>query len=1054
MLFTSNRHNKMFEQLPIYIQDVNCNYFFDINWERGVLRWNLDSDLMSTPYALPVVDKERWNGSSISTYLSKHEFVPITIVNGLLIQSQIDDLFYTGPKAVGSRAVTLPEPPIQDLTANVESVRDLIPEDMLPVWDALPENLWDAFPDSNKFFVQRPEPMQLFLEAVNSEVAKLRAEGYYEVDASTPNFLPSKVAAGRRRGVGQLRFDNEQLEQIPYDPSAVFSAFSTYGGQYDMPWWREVLQNSLDAILLRRQKLSSYRYSGRIDIDYEEGDEYNTVTIRDNGIGMTKEVLYKALLSFGGSGKGRQGFGTTGGFGKAKELIYVPWLGYEIETTIYDESRQAAIRTTAFGKHFERQKMQNALETIVPGSEGNPYHDSIGTTLRVYMGRETISKTDPDTGDTTVEEYDYRVSLNGLDPIIKRSYIEYCTLYVNGGKKSLTEGPEIRHQLTGGFEAGMQEPFQEFRCVRNRNQGLVSFYVDTKPKRGRKFDDIIVRQNGLYMFSHSSQPPSVKGMVRIECSGSALALFSDGRTEFSYAPVLDENGNWMEDQRGSLVGCHAYVQDLIAKLQVDGTYGLDKKKDVTLVNGGTDITALKDEKLRELATKRKRSIQEGSYGRELEEVFAELMEGIEIQISAKSNQLAETEGIAEERSEKLKGVVDQLVKAIEDRDAEDDIQDGGGEWGSVDGESLNLMIEKLPIRASAESIVDNSFWSPRLVVRSNNGEQAIDKRFMFNPNEIPHEYAFRLLDFYTNCVRACALVMNANLTGYATGFIFNWSEDGKHAIGLHMGAKSDGGPAILIAPTKMEPYRDEYGDVIYYRGVEKGFKHKHRWSLSNPKDRHQLLAIACHEVIHAMGYHQHNDEFASILTDAAGSVIPAIVPMLGHFYKASGERYKRLKRETPQGLIEQNMSDYLSPLLQQYKPKRGRRKKAELGIRPERSFSDPTPLVATLIKLQETDSAVIRIEPDTSKIDLSQHGTQEILQQVPFPIFVEIDPLAYYRYVVYAAETQSMRGTYIDITLSGFVESIISPERVLITGYKDMSDMVFSYLKDMGHSVY
>ena len=121
------------------------------------------------------------------------------------------------------------------------------------------------------------------------------------------------------------------LEPIPFDPKSVFSAFQTYT-DWGVAWWREVFQNSVDAIHMRKEELWSNSvwdsFNGRIAIRYErgEGDQPTVVTVRDNGIGMSKLMLYRALLSFGGSGKGGSVRGATGGFGKAKELIFIPWV--------------------------------------------------------------------------------------------------------------------------------------------------------------------------------------------------------------------------------------------------------------------------------------------------------------------------------------------------------------------------------------------------------------------------------------------------------------------------------------------------------------------------------------------------------------------------------------------------------------------------------------------------------------------------------------------------------------------------------------------------------
>jgi len=84
-------------------------------------------------------------------------------------------------------------------------------------------------------------------------------------------------------------------------------------------WWREAIQNSLDAgateILLDAQ---------------ENPDGTWTVSCDDNGKGMNFEEVRSYFLRMGESGKKVGQAGTVGGFGKAKELLVLPWLQWSI----------------------------------------------------------------------------------------------------------------------------------------------------------------------------------------------------------------------------------------------------------------------------------------------------------------------------------------------------------------------------------------------------------------------------------------------------------------------------------------------------------------------------------------------------------------------------------------------------------------------------------------------------------------------------------------------------------------------------------------------------
>ena len=85
---------------------------------------------------------------------------------------------------------------------------------------------------------------------------------------------------------------------------------------YDSPLslLRENVQNAYDAILQRRYEDKNFTEEGRIEILLEG----NQLTIADNGIGMTKEMLDKNYWTAGSSGKNTpeaRAAGVVGTFG-------------------------------------------------------------------------------------------------------------------------------------------------------------------------------------------------------------------------------------------------------------------------------------------------------------------------------------------------------------------------------------------------------------------------------------------------------------------------------------------------------------------------------------------------------------------------------------------------------------------------------------------------------------------------------------------------------------------------------------------------------------------
>lgn len=89
-------------------------------------------------------------------------------------------------------------------------------------------------------------------------------------------------------------------------------------------WWREAIQNAVDA--------GSTKI---VCVHKQNEDGTHTVSCEDNGGGMSTDVLLNKFLVLGGSTK-TSASGTAGGFGKAKELLLLPWISWEVhsKTTI------------------------------------------------------------------------------------------------------------------------------------------------------------------------------------------------------------------------------------------------------------------------------------------------------------------------------------------------------------------------------------------------------------------------------------------------------------------------------------------------------------------------------------------------------------------------------------------------------------------------------------------------------------------------------------------------------------------------------------------------
>jgi len=118
-------------------------------------------------------------------------------------------------------------------------------------------------------------------------------------------------------------------------------------------WWREAIQNSVDAGATQIQCF--------VSID-SEGNRI--VATEDNGGGMTEEILIDKFLMLGGSTK-KLGSGSAGGFGKAKELLILPWIRWSVHT----RDRRVDGAGLDYEIHEAPYISGTRIEVVMPGDE-------------------------------------------------------------------------------------------------------------------------------------------------------------------------------------------------------------------------------------------------------------------------------------------------------------------------------------------------------------------------------------------------------------------------------------------------------------------------------------------------------------------------------------------------------------------------------------------------------------------------------------------------------------------------------------------------------------
>lgn len=111
--------------------------------------------------------------------------------------------------------------------------------------------------------------------------------------------------------------EKSDMPQVAIPASHFTQSVRRHYNRPDVALVRELIQNAVDA--------------GATEIKFnliENGDKWH-LTCLDNGCGMTKEIMVKALLTMSGSFKGPN---SIGGFGAAKEIILFQHGAYKITT--------------------------------------------------------------------------------------------------------------------------------------------------------------------------------------------------------------------------------------------------------------------------------------------------------------------------------------------------------------------------------------------------------------------------------------------------------------------------------------------------------------------------------------------------------------------------------------------------------------------------------------------------------------------------------------------------------------------------------------------------
>lgn len=148
---------------------------------------------------------------------------------------------------------------------------------------------------------------------IETGTASLAGEAYDEHGKTVAMAVPF-ASPGPRRLVQEG--EQEIHGTIVIGQDYLVNALKAYA-DWRIAWWREAVQNSVDA----GATLVALGATENPDGTY-------TVFCDDDGSGMDKDTILTKFLALGGTTK--IGAGVAGGFGKAKEMLLLPWISWSI----------------------------------------------------------------------------------------------------------------------------------------------------------------------------------------------------------------------------------------------------------------------------------------------------------------------------------------------------------------------------------------------------------------------------------------------------------------------------------------------------------------------------------------------------------------------------------------------------------------------------------------------------------------------------------------------------------------------------------------------------
>ena len=166
----------------------------------------------------------------------------------------------------------------------------------------------------------------------------------------------------------QMMQDGAQKRNITIGPEFFITALKDYN-DWPIKWWREAVQNAVDA--------------GGKNVELSavvQPDGTMMVSCDDDGRGMDEDTLVNKFLVLGGTTKIGSG-GAAGGFGKAKELLLLPWISWRIH------SRDTLVEGAGIDYTISKVPMRTGtrLDVVMPPDKSTDGAVALGFLQKCYL---------------------------------------------------------------------------------------------------------------------------------------------------------------------------------------------------------------------------------------------------------------------------------------------------------------------------------------------------------------------------------------------------------------------------------------------------------------------------------------------------------------------------------------------------------------------------------------------------------------------------------------------------------------------------------------------